>query len=125
MSLDKLLLSAAALTYLLLGYAIVVTMSYKYFIHLAVRWGVVWTGDLYPIARRTALGSTVPLLCAAALIGARVFHPTGPYAMAALYVGIAAIPGYVTWQAWRLSRRNTRNPDAPSGVVWSENEDKR
>lgn len=94
----------AALLYALVGYAILLYMGYRTFVHLCMRWGLVWHEALNGYALRAAGLSTIPLVGISLLIATGVLEPKGNLAQAAFVMALLAFILFLVYQAWSFAR---------------------
>jgi hypothetical protein len=94
-----------AVFYALLGYGIFLYVAYKYYIFLAIRWGVHWGPELTPLARRATLLAGLPLGGVGLMILTGALTNRGDVAQSALYLSVFALAGLTVYQAWALARQ--------------------
>lgn len=97
-------LELAALLYALIGYAVLLYMGYRTFVHLCIRWGLVWQEVLNPYALRAAALSTIPLVGVSLLIAFGILEPKGNLAQASFVIALLAFIVLLVYQAWTLAQ---------------------
>ncbi|MEP0766385.1 MAG: hypothetical protein HRF45_07595 [Fimbriimonadia bacterium] len=105
-------LELAALLYALLGYAILLYMGYRTFVHLCVRWGLVWHEALNPYALRAAALATIPLVGVSVMIAFGLLEPKGNLAQAGFVTALLAFIVLVVYQAWTFAQSAPEDDDA-------------
>ena len=97
-------LELAGLLYAFVGYAVLLYMGYRTFVHLCMRWGLVWHETLNPYGLRATALSTIPLVGVSLMIAFGMLEPTGNLAQAGFVMALLAFIVLLVYQAWTFAQ---------------------